>query len=111
MSLKAVGKSINASYDFCGFVPVEHKYFYKIDTWQFIVNDSIKIAEGPYINKLVTITGQGGCPYSYFVDSIDMATWSFWDLKGNSISPNQRLKNIIKSKDTLWPIIDLSDSL
>ena len=111
VTLEASGKSINTSYDFCSVVAIKHEYSYRINTWKFIVNDSIKIAEGPYINTLVTIDDHGGCPYSFFTDSIAIEKWSFWDLKGNRIPPNQRLKNIITSKDTLWAMIDLSDSL
>lgn len=109
VSLKASGELINSSYDFCGFVLVENKYTYRKGVWTFLVNDSIKIAEGPYINKLITVDDMGGCPFSYFKDSVDIDKWSFWNINGQNILPNKRLEIIIKSKDTLWPMIDLND--
>ncbi|MFC4634494.1 hypothetical protein ACFO3O_11285 [Dokdonia ponticola] len=108
-SLKAYGISIHDAYGFCGIVYEEIPYSYRSGVWKYIANESIKIAEGPYYNTLIHVTDYGGCPYSYYTDSAAISKWSFWDLKGNPIPSNQRFKNIIQSKDTIWPLINLSN--
>ncbi len=110
VTLEASGDIKTYTHTFCGIAAKEYTDSYRTGMWKFFVNDSIKIAEGPYINTLITIDDHGGCPYFIYMDSIAIEKWSFWDLKGNRIPPNQRLKNIITSKDTLWTMIDLSDS-
>ncbi|MFT5892085.1 MAG: hypothetical protein ACI9Y7_002194 [Dokdonia sp.] len=109
MSLQALGLLVNDSHDFCGIVYEEVKYSYRSGIWKFVVDDTIKIAEGPYNNTLVNVDDIGGCPYSYYIDSVDISKWSFWDLKDKRVQPNQRLKNIINSKDTIWSMINLND--
>ena len=100
--LEASGDTKTYTHTFCGITAKEYTDSYRTGIWKFFVNDSSKIAEGFYTNSLVTIDDQGGCPYFIYMDSTDIEKWSFWDLKGHRISPNQRLKNIITSKDTLW---------
>lgn len=109
VSLKAYGISINETYGFCGIVYEEVAYSFRSGMWKYTANESIKIAEGPFYNTLISVTDHGGCPYSYYTDSAAISKWSFWDLKGNPIPANQRFKNIIQSKDTIWPMINLSD--
>lgn len=109
VSLKAHGKSSNHDYIFCSFIPQEVKYSYRSGMWKFMVNDTLKFAEGPYDYNLVTIDTMGGCSFSYYINSVDVSKWFFWDLNGKCILPNQRFKNIIESKDTIWPMINLNN--
>ena len=75
--LKASGAIKTYTHTFCGITAKEYTDSYRIGTWKFMVNDTIKIAEGPYINTLVTIKDHGGCPYTVYIDSLVVAKWSF----------------------------------
>ena len=98
--IKAIGDSKEASYTFCGFIPKEVNYTYRIGTWKFVTQNNVIIAKGEYNVTLETDNSSGGCPYSYFNNTIDIDKWEFWDIKGQKIKPNKRMINIINYHET-----------
>jgi hypothetical protein len=93
--IKAIGDVKNASYTFCGFVPTEVDYSYRVGTWEFVTQNDIIIAKGEYNVTLETDKSSGGCEYTYFNSTIDIDKWEFWDTKRQKIKPSKRMINII----------------
>lgn len=99
-TLKATGESKSGSYTFCGFVPTEVNYNYRIGNWKFTTNDTIKIAEGEYDVVIKVDDSSGGCEFKYFDNTVDLKKWRFWDKSGQPIEPTKRLINLIESRHT-----------
>ena len=88
------------SYTFCGVVPTEIEYSYKVGKWTFKSIDGKPIAQGEYGKKLVTIDTMGGCSFSFKVATVDYNEWQFWNADGEKIKPTDRLKTLINLPDS-----------
>jgi hypothetical protein len=100
ISVDAIGEIKNGSYTFCGTVPSEVNYTYRIGNWKFISKEKIKIAEGEYDTIIKENDTSGGCGFRYVENKIDVGKWKFWNKDGEIIEPTKRLINIIESKQT-----------
>lgn len=99
-NVNAIGELKNGSYTFCGTVPTEVNYTYRIGKWKFITKGKIKIAEGEYNAIIKENDSSGGCGFKYFENTVDLEKWKFWNKDGKLIEPTKRLINIIESKQT-----------
>ncbi|WP_378172663.1 hypothetical protein [Aquimarina sp. SS2-1] len=97
-NVNAIGKIKNGSYTFCGTVPTQVNYNYRIAKWSFITEDKIKIAEGEYDIVLKKNDSSGGCAFEYFENKIDLKKWRFWNIEGRNIEPTEQLIGLIESK-------------
>ena len=102
--IKAIGDTKNASYTFCGIVPKEVVYNYRVGSWKFVTQNDIIIAKGEYNVTLETDNSSGGCPYSYFNNTIDIGKWEFWDTKGQKTKPNKIIINMINHNETEFTV-------
>lgn len=91
------GQFKNATYTFCGIMPVEVRYIYKDGKWKFWNLNGQLIAEGIYKLQNEVVEGEGGCPYEIIEGLINEEEWFFWDEKGIKIKPDEDLIKRIKS--------------
>lgn len=96
-TVHAYGETKNDSYIFCGFIAQTVDYKYRTGTWEFVTEDSINIARGPYKEVVKEVYEEGGCPITIVDNEIDLEKWNFWNLAGDEIEPNQLLINLIES--------------
>lgn len=89
-NVKATGKIKSDSYTFCSIIPELIEYEYKVGKWTFYSPEKIKIAEGIYDVYLETIDDHGGCPYSFYDNTVEASKWTFWDSNGKQIPVNKR---------------------
>ncbi|CAL2092047.1 conserved hypothetical protein [Tenacibaculum sp. 190524A05c] len=97
-NIKAKGTVKKGIYVFCGVVAKEIEYEYRVGKWIFEDNN-VKIAEGEYevvINKEENL---GGCEYSYYLSTINLDKWKFWNKRGELIEPTEKHIDLIKSKE------------
>ena len=78
-------------YTFCGIVPIETKYTYKIGNWKFWNLKGQLIAEGPYDPQKMKIEQEGGCSYELTKGILNETEWKFWDDFGKQIELKQEL--------------------
>ena len=98
-NVNASGQTIDTTFYFCGLVPEYKNYSYRTGIWNFKTLDGIKFAEGEYdVDFKEDVWKRGGCPYSYYENSVDLKKWNFWDLDGNRIEPTENLINLIDYK-------------
>ena len=105
--VQAIGETIHDQYVFCSSTPVYVDYSYRNGLWKLLTDDSIKIAEGTYDVKVITIDSIGGCEYSFKENMMDTSKWTFWDLKGNEVKPTKKFLNIIESTMTEFELTDM----
>jgi hypothetical protein len=97
--ITAIGKTIDTTFFFCGITPVLKEYSYRQGIWIFQTNDGIKFAEGEYdADFKKDVWKRGGCPYSYYENSINLSKWKFWNLNGDKIKPTKNLLSLIEYK-------------
>ncbi|OUS01058.1 hypothetical protein A9Q86_09955 [Flavobacteriales bacterium 33_180_T64] len=90
------GKSVEDTYTFCSTIPQEINFSYRIGIWIIKTKNGKKIAKGEYDIEIITIDDQGGCSFSYKVNTVDINKWEFWDSEGVTIEPTKRLISLVK---------------
>ncbi len=73
------GKFKTDKYTFCGLVPHEEEYRYKVGNWKFWNIDRELIAEGEFEIDSALALGRGGCEYMVKVSKVKNGKWKFFD--------------------------------
>ncbi|MGH1385658.1 hypothetical protein [Kordia sp.] len=89
-NIKGFGNSKLHQYTICGIVPIIKTQQCKTGLWTFYSPQNVKIAEGTFNPKLIEINDHGGCPFSFYSNSMDAKKWKFWDSNGKPIPTNKR---------------------
>lgn len=76
------------NYTFCGLVPEEINYKYKVGKWKFWNLNKQLIAEGEFEIDSALALGRGGCNYMMKISKVIPKNWKFYDNNGNQINSN-----------------------
>jgi hypothetical protein len=75
-------------YSFCGSIPREKDYQYKIGKWKFWNQKRDLIAEGEFTIDSSLVKGQGGCDYYIKTSKIRKENWIFYNSEQKIIEPH-----------------------
>ncbi|MDF1698759.1 MAG: hypothetical protein P1U56_23095 [Saprospiraceae bacterium] len=73
---------------FCGIIPIEIEYSYKVGYWKYWSLNGTLVAQGKYKLEKSIIDDRGGCSYEVMVGTIVKDQWLFRDEKGHQFVPN-----------------------
>ncbi|WP_369992788.1 hypothetical protein [Winogradskyella sp.] len=80
------GKFDSGKYTFCGLVPEEVNYKYKVGYWKFWNQNRQLIAEGEFKIDSALALGRGGCSYMMKMSKVIPGKWKFYDSNGENMN-------------------------
>ncbi|WP_179317934.1 toxin-antitoxin system YwqK family antitoxin [Winogradskyella undariae] len=85
--IKSIGKYANDTYIFCGVVPYDREYIYKIGEWKYYYENGQIMTSGIYLNPEKNIRTNCGGGANIKISKINK-NWISYDKNGNKIDNN-----------------------